>query len=305
MSKRPHISILENEMASFFEGKNLRVFVDGTVGAGGHAKRVLEDHPEIEVFLGFDQDPEALAIAKETLAPWKDKVELIHSNFVDFDKFLKERKISAVDGFFFDLGVSSMQLDNDYKGFSFLKEGPLDMRMNPLGELTAKEVVNDWSEKDLGEIFREYGEDPRWKAAARIIVEERKKKPITTTKQLADLLSDALKSKIRGRLHPATLVFQALRVFVNKEIEVLEKALAKVISFLAPQGVVGVISFQSFEDRVVKNVFRDVSKPVKEHGQKLMPLMTLLTKKPIVPMLQEIRFNPRSRSAKLRFLQKN
>ncbi len=198
-----------------------------------------------------------------------------------------------------------MQLDNDYKGFSFLKEGPLDMRMNPLNELSAKEVVNEWSEKNLGEIFKEYGEDPRWKAAARIIVEERRKAPITTTTQLADLLSRELRTKIRGRLHPATLVFQALRVFVNKELEVLEQTLAKVITFLAPKGVVGVISFQSFEDRIVKNIFREAARPLKAQGKKLLPIMELLTKKPLIPSLQEIRFNSRSRSAKLRFAEKN
>ena len=305
MDKRPHIPIMENEMAQVFADSELKVYVDGTVGAGGHAKRILEEHPEIEVFFGFDQDPEALAIAKETLAPWKDKVKLIHSNFVDFDKVLSAEGIESVDGFFFDLGVSSMQLDNDYKGFSFLKEGPLDMRMNPLNELSAEEVVNKWSEKDLGDIFREYGEDPRWKAAARIVVEERRKRPITTTKHLADLLETSLRSKIRGRLHPATLVFQALRVFVNKELEVLEIALAKVISFLAPKGIVGAISFQSFEDRIVKNIFREAARPLKEQGKKLIPVMELLTKKPLVATLKEVRKNSRSRSAKLRFARKN
>ncbi len=296
---------MEEEMASFFAGKTLKVFVDGTLGAGGHAKKILEEHPEIEIFFGFDQDPEALAIAAKTLEPWKDKVQLVHANFVEFDRVLKNHGIEAVDGFFFDLGVSSMQLDNDYKGFSFLKEGPLDMRMNPLNELSAKEVVNEWSEKDLGEIFKEYGEDPRWKAAARIIVDERRKGSIETTTQLADLLSRELRTKIRGRLHPATLVFQALRVFVNKELEVLEKTLAKVITFLAPKGVVGVMSFQSFEDRIVKNIFREAARPLREKGKKLIPVMELLTKKPLVASLSEVRFNPRSRSAKLRFAEKN
>ena len=296
---------MEDEMVDMFSKSHLKVFVDGTLGAGGHAKRMLEEHPEIEVFFGFDQDPEALEIAKKTLEPWKDKVRFIHSNFVAFDEALKEEGIEAVDGFFFDLGVSSMQLDNDYKGFSFLKEGPLDMRMNPLNELRAEEVVNEWSEKDLGDIFREYGEDPRWKAAARIIVEERRKTRITTTKQLADLLEDSLKTKIRGRLHPATLVFQGLRVFVNKELEVLEGALAKVISFLKPEGVVGVMSFHSFEDRIVKNIFREAARPLKERGKKLLPVMELLTKKPLVATVKEVRMNVRSRSAKLRFARKN
>lgn len=198
-----------------------------------------------------------------------------------------------------------MQLDNDYKGFSFLKDGPLDMRMNPNNPTSAKEVIATASEKELGHIFQEFGEDPRWKAAARIIVEERKKRPITTTKQLADLLEKELRTKIRGRLHPATLVFQALRIFVNKEIEVLEEVLGKVCTFLAPEGIAGIISFHSFEDRVVKNAFKGIAKPKKEGKEKIAPLFSLLTKKPIVPTLKEIRSNPRSRSAKLRFVQKN
>lgn len=292
-------------MAEYFAGQTIKVFVDGTVGAGGHAKRMLEDHSEIELFFGFDQDPEALAIAKQTLAPWEKKVKLIHSNFVNFDTILKKHRIDSVDGFFFDLGVSSMQLDNDYKGFSFLKDGPLDMRMNPDNPLSAKDVIAKSSEKELGIIFQEFGEEPRWRSAAKAIVEERKKNPITTTKQLADLLVAALRTKLRGRLHPATLVFQALRIFVNKEIEVLEQTLEKVFSFLSPGGVIGVISFHSFEDRVVKNVFRDASKPIKKGREKLDPLMTLLTKKPLVPSLAEIRSNIRARSAKLRFAQKN
>ena len=198
-----------------------------------------------------------------------------------------------------------MQLDNDYKGFSFLKDGPLDMRMNPDNPVSAKDVIAKTSEKELGLIFQEYGEEPRWRAAAKAIVEERKKKPITTTKELSDIIVAALRTKLRGRLHPATLIFQALRIFVNKEIEVLEQTLSKVFSFLAPQGIIGVISFHSFEDRVVKNVFREVVKPIKEGREKLPSLFTLLTKKPLVPTLQEIRSNVRARSAKLRFVQKN
>ncbi len=198
-----------------------------------------------------------------------------------------------------------MQLDNDYKGFSFQKDGPLDMRMNPDNPLTAADVIATRSEKELGQIFQDYGEEPRWKASAKAIVDERKKNPITTTKQLADLLTTALRTKLRGRLHPATLVFQALRIFVNKEIEVLEKTLSKVISFLAPTGIVGVISFHSFEDRVVKNVLRDASKQIKEGYDRLPAPLTVLTKKPLVPSLQEIRSNVRARSAKLRFAQKN
>jgi 16S rRNA (cytosine1402-N4)-methyltransferase len=197
-----------------------------------------------------------------------------------------------------------MQLDKDYKGFSFSKEGPLDMRMNPKNELTAKDIVNQWSEQELGEIFREYGEEPRWRQAAKAIVQGRKKHPIETTKQLVEILTSACRSKIKGRLHPATLIFQALRICVNKELDVLMEGLSKVIQFLAPQGKVGVISFHSLEDRIVKNIFRTAATPKKEGREKLMPIMKLLTKKPLVPTFNEIRMNPRARSAKLRFAQK-
>lgn len=198
-----------------------------------------------------------------------------------------------------------MQLDNAHKGFSFMQDGPLDMRMNPDNPLTAKDVIAKFSEKELGQIFQDYGEEPRWKASAKAIVEERKKNPITTTKQLADLLVTALRTKLRGRLHPATLVFQALRIFVNKEIEVLEKTIDKAITFLSPKGIIGIISFHSFEDRVVKNVLREASKQIKDGYDRLPAPLTLLTKKPLVPSLQEIRSNIRARSAKLRFAQKN
>lgn len=197
-----------------------------------------------------------------------------------------------------------MQLDQDHKGFSFSKEGPLDMRMNPKGELTAKKIVNGWSEQELGHIFKEYGEDPRWKRAAKAIVEARRKKPIVTTKQLADIITTVCKTKIKGRLHPATLVFQALRICVNKELDVLMEGLSKAIHFLAPQGKVGVLSFHSLEDRIVKNIFRTAATPKREGKEKILPILKLLTKKPLIPSLKEIRMNPRSRSAKLRFAQK-
>ncbi|MBM3198700.1 MAG: 16S rRNA (cytosine(1402)-N(4))-methyltransferase RsmH [Chlamydiae bacterium] len=301
----PHISVMEEEMTQFFSTKPISVFVDATLGAGGHAKRILETHPEITKLIGVDQDPEALALAAKVLEPWKEKVCLVHANFVELDRVLQQEGVTQVDGCFFDLGVSSMQLDTARRGFSFLQEGPLDMRMNPLQELDAKEVVNTWSERELGELFRDYGEDPRWKAAAKIIVQERRKGVITTTKQLADLLATGLRTKIRGKLHPATLVFQALRLFVNKELSVLESALKKMIAHLAPQGIVGVISFHSLEDRIVKHIFREASAKVKERGHTILPILQLLTKKPVVPSWKEVRSNPRARSAKLRFAQRN
>lgn len=197
-----------------------------------------------------------------------------------------------------------MQLDQEHKGFSFLKEGPLDMRMNPLTELSAEDIINDWSERDLGNIFHNYGEEPKWKEVAKVIVEARKKCRIKTTKQLATII-EGCRSRVKGRLHPATLVFQGLRIAVNKELDVLKEGLEQAIQFLSSEGRIGVISFHSLEDRIVKNMFRDAATPLREGKEKLIPLMTLLTKKPIIPTFAEIRANARSRSAKLRFAQKN
>lgn len=195
-----------------------------------------------------------------------------------------------------------MQFDKGYKGFSFSKEGPLDMRMDPEDDLTAKEVVNRYSEQKLGEIFREFGEEPHWKKAAQAIVEARRKKPIETTQQLSALLMDAIGMKRGGRLHPATLVFQALRIVVNKEMDAIQNGLTKALKFLAKGGRAGAISFHSLEDRLVKNIFRSACHRSKKEGP--VPFMKLLTKKPLVPTYAEMRVNPRSRSAKMRFVEK-
>ncbi len=195
-----------------------------------------------------------------------------------------------------------MQLDKGYKGFSFSKEGPLDMRMDPDADVTAKEIVNRYSEQKLGEIFREYGEEPQWKKAAHAIVQARHKNKIETTGQLTSILMSALGFKRGGRLHPATLVFQALRIVVNQELDAIQKGLKHALRFLAKGGRMGVISFHSLEDRIVKNVFRDACHRNKKEGAP--SVFKLLTKKPLVAALSEIRANPRSRSAKMRWIEK-
>jgi 16S rRNA (cytosine1402-N4)-methyltransferase len=198
-----------------------------------------------------------------------------------------------------------MQLDKGDKGFSFLREGPLDMRMDPGGELTAREIVNHWSEEELDSLFHTLGEEPRHRRAAKAIVTERKKKKIETTTQLASIISDALKTPLRGKWHPATLIFQALRMCVNRELEAISEGISKAIQFLSSSGRIGVMSFHSLEDRIVKNIFKEASfMPKKAMQAGMVPLLKLLTKKPIVPTLKEIRLNPRSRSAKLRFAMK-
>ncbi|GAB4192794.1 MAG: hypothetical protein Tsb0015_15230 [Simkaniaceae bacterium] len=195
-----------------------------------------------------------------------------------------------------------MQLDEKGRGFSFQEEGPLDMRMDPRQTLTAEEIVNEWPEKELAMIIKEYGEEPRWKKAAKAIVAARKDHRIKSTKELAAILSQALKTKVRMRLHPATLVFQALRMAVNKELISIEEGIKKALHLLAPQGKIAVISFHRLEDRIVKNIFRNYAKA--PEGEARDFLLRLLTKKPMVPSLAEIRANRRSRSAKLRVAEK-
>jgi 16S rRNA (cytosine1402-N4)-methyltransferase len=196
-----------------------------------------------------------------------------------------------------------MQLDEKERGFSFLKEGPLDMRMDPTSGLTAKEIVNKWSEKDLGKLFQEYGEERQWKRAARAIIEARRKKSIETTTELAEILSGAI-GRSKKKLHPATLVFQSLRMAVNQELDSIEQGVKDALEILAPGGRIGVLSFHRLEDRIVKNLFRVVSKPFKKMVDRkeshVMPILKLIAKKPLVPTLHETRINRRARSGKLR-----
>ncbi len=285
-----HISVLLQEVLQIFEGRNLDVFFDGTLGAGGHARAILEAHPEIERYIGCDRDPKALAIASKVLEPWGEKVELVRSDYADLPRVLKEKKVPAIDGFLIDVGVSSMQLDERERGFSFLGDAPLDMRMDPEGELTAAEIVNRYPEKELARIFFEYGEERRSRQVARAIVEARKKKKFRTTAELVHVIKPVA---TKGKLHPATLVFQALRIVVNDELGQLQRGIAAAMEKMSPGGRMAVISFHSLEDRIVKNAFRDAKGIVK-----------ILTKKPIGPTAKEMRENPRSRSAKLRAVEK-
>lgn len=198
-----------------------------------------------------------------------------------------------------------MQLDKGYKGFSFSKEGPLDMRMDPTSDLTAQEIVNHWPEQELARLFRDLGEEPRWKRAAKAIVEARRKKRIETTTQLSYVIASALKTPLKGKWHPATLIFQALRMCVNRELDAIAEGVCKAIQFLSKGGRMGVMSFHSLEDRIVKNIFREASsKPKKANVNAPLPVLRLLTKKPLAPLFTEIKKNPRARSAKLRFAEK-
>jgi 16S rRNA (cytosine1402-N4)-methyltransferase len=283
---QPHLPVLLREVSEIFEGKRISLFFDGTIGAGGHARAILEAHPEIEKYMGCDRDPTALAIAAKNLEPWGKKVELIQGDYADLPRFLDERKIDWIDGYLIDVGVSSMQLDVRERGFSFMGDAPLDMRMDPEGELTAETVVNRYSESELARIFHEYGEERRSRQVAKAIVEARRRKRIRTTAELVEVIKPVA---TKGRLHPATLCFQALRIVVNDELGQLERGLQGAIDRMRPGARMGAISFHSLEDRIVKNVFRDARGRLK-----------ILTKKPITASAEETKKNPRSRSAKLR-----
>lgn len=305
----PHVPVLLEESIALFSGMTIKTFYEGTVGAGGHAEAFLQSHPEIELYIACDQDETALELAKERLAPWKEKVVFIHDNFRNIDKHLSELGVDMIDGCFFDLGVSSMQLDQDTRGFSFQKEGPLDMRMNRSTGTTAEAVVNDFSEQELGELFRDLGEEPRWKRAAQAVARARRRKPIKTTTELASIIVEELGSGPRKKLHPATLVFQAIRMYVNRELESIADGIKAAVKRLKQDGRIGVISFHSFEDRLIKNIFREsvkkkANKFKQQEAESYIETLKLITKKPIIPSIQEIRANRRSRSAKLRCAEK-
>jgi 16S rRNA (cytosine1402-N4)-methyltransferase len=277
-----HNPVLVREVLEVFAGKELPVFFDGTLGAGGHAKALLEAHPEIERYIGCDRDPRAHELAGQVLAPWGEKVEFVRGSYAEK---LSEVE-GCIDGFLIDIGVSSMQLESGARGFSFMGDAPLDMRMDPEGDLTAEMIVNRYPEAELARIFYEYGEERRSRQVAKAIVEARRRRRIRTTGELVEIIKPVA---TRGRLHPATLTFQALRIVVNDELGQLERGLDAAMQKVCPKGRLAVISFHSLEDRIVKNRFRDAKSRLQ-----------VLTKKPIGPTAEEIRANPRSRSSKLR-----
>ena len=296
-----HVPVLLEEVLKSFDDLKIDTFVDATLGAGGHSSAILQHHDEIKTYVGIDQDKVALKLAAENINLDSSKKHLINDNFGNLKDILNDLQIKEVDAFLFDVGVSSMQLDEDERGFSFRKDATLDMRMDQSKELTAEKVVNSFSERELDKIFYEYGEEKASKKIARKIVENRSINKIITTKQLAELILEVVPRK--RRIHPATLVFQALRIFINDELNVLEKALQIAIDFLSPTGRIAVISFHSLEDRIVKEAFKKAAKKmhVNEYKyDKKIPKIKILTKKPILPSLEETKSNTRARSAKLR-----
>jgi 16S rRNA (cytosine1402-N4)-methyltransferase len=289
-----HVPVLFNEILEHCAGLPFSAgwFVDGTLGRGGHLAGILEKYPQAKC-IGLDQDMDAIEFATEKFAAEiaQGRLELHHLNFLNFEKALAGRPMI---GGLLDLGVSSPQLDRAERGFSFYHDGPLDMRMNKSGEVSAADVVNTWSEQDLSEIFRTYGEVRRPERAAKAIAQERSKQPFTTTGQLAKFF-ERLDGWYRKGHHPATNYFQAIRIAVNDELNILEKCLPKFAQGLAVGGRLFVITFHSLEDRIAKYKFRDLH----EAGT-----IRLVNKKVIQPTRDEEKTNPRSRSAKLRIIEK-
>jgi 16S rRNA (cytosine1402-N4)-methyltransferase len=302
-----HLPVLPEEVLALLDPAPGGIYLDGTVGGGGHARLILEASVPDGRLIGLDRDPSALRKAAEVLAPFGDRVVLRHRNFSEAAGVLSELGISGLDGMLLDLGVSSHQLDEASRGFSFRGEAPLDMRMDPTSGPTAADLVNTAAAEELARIFREFGEE-RWAGRiARRIVQVRQQHPLTTTRQLAELVRDAVPGgKAPARIHPATRVFQALRIQVNQELEHISRGIAEAIDLLNPGGRLVVISFHSLEDRIVKRFFQEEAKGcicpprlptcVCNHR----PSLELLTRKGVRASDAEVEANPRARSAVLR-----
>ncbi|MDI3530976.1 MAG: rRNA (cytosine1402-N4)-methyltransferase [Candidatus Atribacteria bacterium] len=288
-----HKPVMVQEVCSFLPlSEEEGIFVDATLGGGGHTLEILKrSSPAVRV-IGIDQDPEAIEFARKRLAPFTERVTLVKGNFSQVDQILKSLGITDISGILFDLGVSLHQLKTPERGFSFQLNGPLDMRMNTSspGE-TAYQLLNEAPEKELQHIISVFGEERFARRIARAIVRRRQKRPIQTTVELAELISKTYPPG-RHRIHPATRTFMALRIFINREIENLEQALQKSVPFLKKGGTIVVIAYHSIEDRVVKNFFKSSTE------------LAVLTKKPLLPGPEERRGNPCSRSARLRAAQK-
>ena len=310
MSEFHHVSVLLEEC---MEGLNIRpdgIYVDGTLGGAGHSSRIAALLTTGRL-IGIDRDPVALKAAAQRLEPWKDRVTLVHSNFCDIATVLKDLGIDGVDGILLDLGVSSPQLDDGERGFSYMADAPLDMRMNAEDTLTAKTVVNTWSYEELRRILYAYGEERYAPQIASAICRRREARPIETTLELVDVIRGAMPpAALREKQHPAKRSFQAIRIAVNDELGSVEKVMVDAIPCLNPGGRLAVITFHSLEDRLVKNGMAEAAKgctcppsfPVCVCGNK--PKVKLISRKPIVSTQKELDDNPRARSAKLRICEK-
>lgn len=291
-----HKPVMCKEVVNYLNLKTGAVVVDATVGTGGHAFEILKNISDVRL-IGVDRDAESLEVAKERFSSLKAKVDFVHDDFRNIDHILNNLKINEVDAIFFDLGISSYQLDLSERGFSLQKDGPLDMRMDRSSYICAYDLVNNLTRDEIASILYNFGQERFSRKIAAQLVRERVNHPIATTAQLTQTVLRALPFSYHsyGRIHPATRTFQAFRIAVNRELEALDEALKKAIDFLKVNGRICVISFHSLEDRIVKDTFRQFQRA---------GILELITRKPLPASGDELNQNPRSRSAKLRVAKK-
>ena len=293
MSSELHIPVLARELLEWLEPGSGKLYVDGTLGLGGHAGLILDQSAPAGRVIGFEWDEQAARLAAENLSRFGDRFELVHGSYADLLSRCHRLGVEQADGILIDLGVSSLQLDSPERGFSFLTDAPLDMRMDSRGRVTAEQLVNSLKKDELADIFFNYGEERQARRIAKFIVEARLHGPIKTTRRLAEIVGRAIPPRYHPKkIHVATRVFQALRIAVNRELDNLVRLLADAPGLLAPGARICIITFHSLEDRIVKQAF--VSDPA----------YRILTRKPVRPTTVEIQNNPRSRSAKLRVAEK-
>ena len=307
-----HKSVLLNET---IEGLNIRpdgIYLDGTLGGGGHSEEILKRLSDKGRLIGIDRDGDAIEAAKERLAPYGEKVIIVRNNYGNFDEVLRELGIDKVDGILLDLGVSSHQFDDISRGFSYREDAPLDMRMDRRQTKTASDIVNGYSESELYRVIRDYGEDPFAKNIAKHIVKAREQEPVNSTLQLVEIIKRAIPAKIREKGgHPAKQTFQALRIELNGELEVLRNSIDRMVDALRENGRIAIITFHSLEDRIVKQAFRTAENPcicppdfpVCVCGRKSKG--KVITRKPVAASEEELEDNPRARSARLRIFEKH
>ncbi|KAB3533201.1 16S rRNA (cytosine(1402)-N(4))-methyltransferase RsmH [Alkaliphilus serpentinus] len=306
-----HVSVLLRETIDNLNIKANGIYVDGTMGGAGHSLEIAKALTEGGLLIAIDQDENAHRAAEEVLKDYKERVKQVRDNFVNIDKVLESLNIQKIDGVLLDLGVSSHQLDEAERGFSYMQDAPLDMRMDNRSSFTAKDVVNSYSAAELEIIIKDYGEEKWAKRIAAFIVEHRSKAEIETTWQLVDIIKRAIPAAARREgSHPAKRTFQAIRIEVNKELEIIEDTIRKAVEFLNEGGRICIITFHSLEDRIVKNTFKDLNIscvcppqfPICKcnHAKQL----DIISRKPILPSEVELQENPRARSAKLRVAEK-
>lgn len=304
-----HFSVLKQECIENLNIKNDGIYIDGTIGLAGHSSEILKLVPKGYLY-GFDQDDFAVNISNEKLSKIGDNYKIIRDNFVNMKKVLNELGINKVDGILLDLGVSSPQIDNAERGFSFMKEATLDMRMDTRNTLTAKKIVNEYSLEELVNIFYSFGEEKFSKPIAKQIIEYRKNKEINTTLELVSIIESAVPKKYFITKHPERQIFQAIRIEVNSELNVLNKVLPDAIDLLNTGGRLCVITFHSLEDRIVKKIFKkfsevdDIVKGMPNIPDEYKPLIKLVNTKPITAGDEEVSINSRSKSAKLRVIER-